>query len=402
MVYNIYKNDILRQIMFSHDSKSIEFEETKAGKFIHWGVLRYQSQRENCPYKLRLNIQEADYTEDTRQAVERLLKSLMEKYSIGDEGILSEFKSCLFHREDAKAIERKEQNVLDFWQALKANNRSQARQCANKIEDEKRKNKYLNEYIPDYFERKRLSKDKVSRDLEQRKNEVKCYLDSYYRMIGGTQFTLYLMPIYATNLAHSIRLLQFCRELNNGLQELRLRRGTVANTDSRITSYISFRQENKTGEEYVPFYKKNKLSALKKEQENSFLFKLLKSNFAHPKSYQQLWKAKETTIDKILNIVEDYTKSDDCTSSLRLFFTGHLFFNQSRHHVKPVRALVDKIRDNSMTVENVLKELDDYVSENKSTLNYNGSLFRRITFINEMCFDVREKLHLTRVKGLSS
>ena len=111
-----------------------------------------------------------------------------------------------------------------------------------------------------------------------------------------------------------------------------------------------------------------------------------------------MWDSKKEAKEKILQILNDYTKGDDFQSSLKLFFCGHRFFCAGRHWVMEIRDLVEEInQDKTITIEGILLKLDKFILDNKDEINYQGSIFRRISFINEMCFETCEKINKDRI-----
>jgi len=232
------------------------------------------SSKKFFPYKLRINIFEDDYTEGNCLKIQDILCDLITKYSTDDYLILSQVKHTLLQKNNVKDKAEEELQIQKIWKALDVGDKKAALSIAEKISDINRREKYLKGYL------KNLQlKETIKKKIQQQQD----ILDSFYRVIPGSQFVLYLCPInfnkdmeqYSTSsdikllntpevtyLAQPIRLLKFISELELELRKIKIRPGVVAKSDSIISSYISFRQDTTTKKPSLsmsPLVKKKKL-----------------------------------------------------------------------------------------------------------------------------------------------
>ena len=341
------------------------------------------------PYKLRINIAAKDYTPENIEKIILLLDNLIEKHSSEREVILQQYKHC-------KIVTKKEIDLsdhkksLDFWKNIKRKKKSKARSCAESMQNEEKRQRYLEEYI-NFTNAKKISE---SVNLYQK------VINSRYRFIGQAQFTLYLPVIvfnescknlgwtyksplnYFTHLSHPTRCLMFIRDLELGLLKLGIAPGSIAETDSVITSFISLRQEKlSTDDEYVAACaEKKELKSLKRKQEDFVFYKFLKGNIKSHSRYEHLWKKKNDAKKNIIKILEDYTKGDGITAKLQLFFAGHW----NRHYLKETRKIINEEKAKQCTEQEVIVKLWKVMGANPQ-INVAGSLMHRMTFIMEKC-----------------
>lgn len=106
-----------------------------------------------------------------------------------------------------------------------------------------------------------------------------------------------------------------------------------------------------------------------------------------PKSYEEF--TSENLFDSAKDLLNDYTKNNNCFPGLALFFTGNWF----RHHVDKVNEIVQK----STGLEDLLNKLQEI--ERQKDFNHTGSLARRIHYIKQMQYQSQEANH--EVKPLS-
>lgn len=374
--------------MLAHSIPTIPIAEKDIDNFHFFYQPQYWSQVRSL-YKLRLNIHDKDYTDENKAAISSLLCGLMQKYSSAG-GILAQFKYHTLPREEVDDSKRK---VL-FWEAMKLADPYRPQEIVNQIHNPKTKETYT-KYLATHYEEKKL--DEIIQNQ-------KAVFNSRIRLRGQAQFTLYLDFIRLNSqvaeplipppsidcFTQPICLLQFLRELDEGLKNLRIRPGTLDETDSKVFSFISFRQEKMNQEEKYVAHNADKraLNLLKKEQKACVLFKFIKSCLQYPASYRKMWEAQEKPLDKILALLNDYTKGDHCGSDVSLFLTGHVFFGKRRHHVKEVRSLIKRIHEENLQVADILQALNELVAAKlASNFNFGGTLFRLISFIQERCMD---------------
>ncbi len=394
-----------------NEEKKAAISEQAEGIFQHYYLPAFKSlfsSRNKFPYKLRINICNEDYTDENRKAISRVLCGLINKYFVNNENILTEFKYFILSKEEVDKSDFRKK--IDFWKAIKQNKKAEAQKIIASITDEETRVRYQG-----YFSEQHTQKNIDDRIAEQEK-----VLNAHYRMVGKAQFTLYLdiinfntsmgglrsglfnEPVPHIDLfSHPINLLKFLRELDTELKRLKIRPGNIDETDSRISSFFSFRQEqlNSTTGYVAHSDDKKSLAKLKKAQEDFVLFKFIKGCLNPPNSYKEIWDNGGTeSVDKIVAILNDYTKGNSgFMSNLSLFLSGHVFFGMGRHHVNDVRSLVKKIENEKLDVPKILEELRNIISS-KRNVNFSGSLFRRVVFINEMCIEHTKKIESTVLK----
>lgn len=124
-----------------------------------------------------------------------------------------------------------------------------------------------------------------------------------------------------------------------------------------------------------------------------------RKHFYEPVSYSKMWRGKRKTSTAInggrersdyyaaLKILGDYIKSNSSNpsskfSSLKLFFAGHW----NRHHTDSVKRLMKDLThpcEGAQNIEHLLFRLNDILLEKGQPLNPDGSLARRINYIQK-------------------
>lgn len=368
----------------------------------------------NFPYKLRINISENSYTKENIDRIILLIWNLQEKYTLPHQKLLYGFKFA-----DKDQFNEVYHKKLQFWRAKKQGNAAKAQEIANSFTDEETRKYYQNYVLTE------TSTQEVDAKIKS--------IVGFARFVGKGQFTLYLDFIdfnhmmlgmktgfyvsaaqYIEQIFHPLALLRFVRELDQNLKTLGLTPGDINTTDSRISPFISFRQEAASTESnYIAATSdKEALAQNKKQQEEHVLYRFLKAGINTPKSYATMWNAATDTPQKILTILEDYTKGNDYLSGIKLFLCGHSFFGRGRHHIATVRTLIKSITDQNLTsTKEILRSLQSMLSSNafhynaknhfEATYNVEGSLMRRIAFIHEKCFDEAKELEQERLEGVA-
>jgi hypothetical protein len=247
--------------------KEFEYKIKEADETI--GFRQYLLQESETKYKLRINLDEKSYTKENVEKIVLLIKTLNEKYSSNKNLILIAFKhSVLGNITDEKdpAVNQVFQLKYEFMKAL--------------LNKDGINEKIIEEKLITLSDE---NKDWCNRYRNYNTNILEEQLQQYNRFVGKAQFTLYLN---VTDLPQDedlrIRLTNFIKQLEEGLKQLNLSYGALNETDSSISRFLSFRQEHLGDGVYISSRDKEKLSILKKSQENSSLLKFCKSALTSP------------------------------------------------------------------------------------------------------------------------
>ncbi len=175
----------------------------------------------------------------------------------------------------------------------------------------------------------------------------------------------------------------FLKELDAGLKKLGVSPGHTVETDSKISSFISLRQDKlSSGKEYVAASNedKSKLKQLKKEQEESVFYKFLKRNINRDDDYEKLWKKEASMKDNMVSILMDYVKSENkVQGNVMLFFTGHW----NRHHLSAVRSLIATSK--SVSESELLSKLREMIKKESENMKLKDIHERSCFYRTEVC-----------------
>lgn len=238
----------------------------------------------SASYKLRINLSDESYTPECKAEIIKIIQELNSKYDYNEKPsrfnrspVLYGFKYTLQNKKEVEKSVNLNKIILEFLNAIKEKDKNKI----NMLQQ------YIQTYDPAWFAEniiKLENAEEVDKLIEYQKKVI----FSNYRLVDQAQFTLYLSYFNASTSNITMQqqkvLGEFLQELNDRLSQMivnnkKLEVGGVADSDSKISEFISLRQEKSSSGDEMKYIGATegpeKLKALKQEQEKSALYVFL-------------------------------------------------------------------------------------------------------------------------------